>query len=90
MKRDADFLAEARGRLQQLKSLHEGGRIDAKTFDAERRKIEQEIGAHLLDAPAVPPRPRPSSKLVAGVTVFVAGVAVAGYLATGSPSLIGG
>jgi len=52
MKRDADFLAEARGRLQQLKSLHDAGRIDAKTFDTERRTIEQEIGAHLLDSPA--------------------------------------
>ena len=90
MKRDADFLAEARGRLHQLKSLHDAGRIDAKTFDAERRAIEQEIGAHLLGTPAAAPRPRPSTRMVASLTVAVAGVAIAGYLATGSPGLIGG
>ena len=90
MKRDADFLAEARGRLQQLKSLHDAGRIDAKTFDAERRTIEQEIGAHLLDSPAATPRPRPTTRMVAGLAVAVAAVAVAGYLATGSPGLIAG
>jgi cytochrome c-type biogenesis protein CcmH len=90
VKRAADFLAEARGRLQQLKSLHDAGRIDAKTFDAERRTIEQEIGAHLLDAPATAPRPRPSTRMVAGLVVAVAGVALAGYLATGSPQLIAG
>jgi len=90
MKRDADFLAEARGRLQQLKSLHDAGRIDATTFDAERRAIEQEIGAHLLDSPAATPRPRPSTRMVAGVVVAIVGLAVAGYVATGSPGLIAG
>jgi cytochrome c-type biogenesis protein CcmH len=90
MKRDADFLAEARGRLQQLKSLHDAGRIDAKTFDTERRTIEQEIGAHLLDSPAATPRPRPTTRMVAGLAVAVAAVAVAGYMATGSPGLIAG
>ena len=90
MKRDADFLAEARGRLQQLKSLPDAGRIDAKTFDTERRTIEQEIGAHLLDSPAATPRPRPTTRMVAGLAVAVAAVAVAGYMATGSPGLIAG
>ena len=60
MSGDADFLAEARGRLQQLKSLHDAGRLDASTYDAERRAVEQEIGAHLLAQPPAPPRPRPS------------------------------
>ena len=89
MKRDAEALAGARGRLQQLKSLHEAGRIDASTFETERRVIEQEIGAQLLGATETP-RSRPSSRLVAGLTVAVAGVAIAGYLATGSPALVGG
>ena len=90
MSSDADFLAVARGRLQQLKSLHDAGRLDAKTYDAERRAIEQEIGAHLLAQAPPTPRPRPSRRLVAGLTVAVAGVAIAGYMATGSPALVAG
>ena len=90
MKRDADFLAEARGRLQQLKSLHDAGRLDASTYDAERRAVEQEIGAHLLGQTPAPPRPRPSTRMVAGLVAAVAVVAVAGYLATGSPALVAG
>ena len=90
MSSDADFLAEARGRLQQLKSLHDAGRLDAKTYDAERRAVEQEIGAHLLGQTPAPPRPRPSSRMVAGLVAAVAVVAIAGYLATGSPALVAG
>jgi len=90
MSRAADFLAEARGRLQQLKSLHDTGRLDAKTYDAERRAVEQEIGAHLLGQTPVPPRPRPSSRMVAGLVAAVAVVAIAGYMATGSPALVAG
>ena len=85
-----DFLAVARGRLQQLKSLHDAGRLDAKTYDAERHAIEQEIGAHLLAQVPAPAQPRPSRRLVAGLTAAVAVVAVAGYMATGSPALVAG
>ena len=42
------------------KSLHDAGRLDAKTYDAERRAVEQEIGAHLLAQAPATPRPRPS------------------------------
>jgi len=90
MSGDAEFLATARGRLQQLKSLHDAGRHDAKTYEAERRTVEQEIGAHLLAQAPAAPRPRPSGRLVAGLTVAVAGVAIAGYMATGSPALVAG
>ena len=90
MSGDADFLAVARGRLQQLQSLHDAGRLDAKTYDAERRAIEQEIGAHLLAQAPEAPKPRPSRLLVAGLTVAVAVVAIAGYLTTGSPGLVAG
>jgi cytochrome c-type biogenesis protein CcmH len=90
MSGDAEFLATARGRLQQLKSLHDAGRLDAKTYEAERRTVEQEIGAHLLAQAPAAPRPRPSGRLVAGLTVAVAGVAIAGYMATGSPALVAG
>ena len=90
MSGSADFLAEARGRLQQLKSLHDAGRLDAKTYDAERRAVEQEIGAHLLAQTPAPPRPRPSARMVAGLVAAVAVVAIAGYLATGSPALVAG
>jgi|KBSSwiStaDraftv2_1062776.scaffolds.fasta_scaffold32866_4 cytochrome c-type biogenesis protein CcmH len=90
MSSDADFLAVARGRLQQLQSMREANRLDAKTYDAERRAIEREIGAHLLAQAPAAPRPRPSRRLVAGLSVAVAVVAVAGYMATGSPALVAG
>ncbi|MEO5882148.1 MAG: tetratricopeptide repeat protein [Caldimonas sp.] len=101
-----EVLAAARVRLQELKSLHDAGTLDGATYDARRRAVEQEIGAHLLGTTPPPtpatvastspasaatlPLQRPSAKLVAGVTAFVAVVAIAGYLATGSPALIAG
>ena len=85
-----DFVAAARGRLRQLKSLHDAGRLDAASYDVQRRGIEQEIGERLLaQAAAVPERkPRPSIRLVAALGLGVMAVAVAGYVATGSPSLV--
>jgi cytochrome c-type biogenesis protein CcmH len=85
-----DFLAAARGRLQQLKTLHDAGHLDAATYDAQRRGIEQEIGERLLAQAAPTPerKPRPSIRLVAALGLGVMTVAVAGYLATGSPSLV--
>lgn len=85
-----NFLTLARGRLQQLKSLHDAGHLDEATFEKERSAIEQEIGSRLLSQPAPPVEARPSARLVAGLTAFVGVVAVAGYLATGSPALIAG
>jgi len=90
MSGEADFLAAARGRLQQLKALHDAGHLDASTYDKERRSIEQEIGERLLAQPAPPAKARPSARLVAGLTAFVAALAIAGYLATGSPALVAG
>jgi cytochrome c-type biogenesis protein CcmH len=93
MSGDAEFLAGARARLQQLKSLHDAGRLDAATFKKERRAVEQEISTRLLAEPAAAAAPAakagPSKRLVAGAVSFVGAVAVAGYLATGSPSLVG-
>jgi len=91
MSTDTDFLAGARARLQQLKSLHQAGHLDAATFEKERRIVEQEISDRLLAEP--PPqaaKAKPSPRLVAGVTAFIAAIAVAGYLATGSPTLVAG
>ncbi len=88
MSGDADFLAAARGRLQQLKSLHDGGHLDAATYDKERRAVEQEIGERLLAQPAPVAKARPSARLVAGLVAFVGVIALAGYLATGSPALV--
>ena len=85
-----DFLAAARGRLQQLKSLHDAGHLDAATYDTQRRGIEQEIGKRLLAQAAPEPQPRPSVRLVAALGLGVIAVALAGYLATGSPSLVAG
>jgi len=72
MSADTDFLAGARARLQQLKSLHEAGHLDAATFEKERRAVEQEISDRLLAEP--PPqaaKARPAARLVAGVTAFI-------------------
>jgi len=90
MSGDADFLAAARGRLQQLKSRHDAGHLDTSTYDAERRAVEQEIGDRLLAQPQAALRARPSVRLIASLTVGVGVLAVAGYVATGSPTLIAG
>ena len=91
MSADTDFLAGARARLQQLKSLHEAGHLDAATFEKERRAVEQEISDRLLAEPAPQAaKAKPSARLVAGVTTFIAVIAVAGYLVTGSPALVAG
>jgi cytochrome c-type biogenesis protein CcmH len=101
MSGDAEFLAGARARLQQLKSLHDAGHLDAAAFKKERRAVEQELSERLLAAPASGPAAsgsasapaptvRPSRRLVASVAAFVGVVAVAGYLVTGSPALLGG
>ncbi len=79
------FLATARGRLLQLKSLHDAGTLDAARYDSERRAVEREIGEHLLRGGEA--KARPSRRLVAGLTVAVLAVAAAGYWKTGSPSL---
>ena len=74
MSGDAEFLAGARARLQQLKALHDAGHLDAATFKKERRAVEQEISGRLLADPApVAPEPataKPSRRLLAGVTAF--------------------
>ena len=80
-----DFLAAARGRLQQLKSLHDAGSLNAAHYESERRGIEREISEHLLGSGAA--KPRPSRRLVAGIAVAVLAVAAFGYWKTGSPSL---
>jgi len=90
MSGDAEFLAGARGRLVQLKALHDAGHLDAATYETQRRAVEQEIGERLLAQAGPVPRARPSARLVAGLAGFVGALAVAGYLATGSPALIAG
>ena len=47
---DDDFFATARGRLLQLKALRDTGKLDAATYDAERRGVEREIGDRLAGA----------------------------------------
>ncbi len=88
-----DFFATARGRLLQLKTLHDAGKLDAATYDAERRAIEREFGDRLAGvATSASPtelKVRPSRRLVAGLSVAVLALAVVGYWKTGSPSLLG-
>jgi cytochrome c-type biogenesis protein CcmH len=81
-----DPLAAARARLLQLKAEHDAGKIDAKRYDQERRKIEHEIGASLLTDEPEPVRP--SRRLVAVLSLAVVALAVIGYSRTGAPSLV--
>src|SRR6185369_2539692 len=79
-------LAAARARLLQLKAEHDAGTIDARRYDEERRKVEQEIGAALIaDEPKTV---RPSRRLVAVLSLGVVALAVFGYSQTGAPSLV--
>jgi cytochrome c-type biogenesis protein CcmH len=81
-----DPLAAARARLLQLKAAHDAGTIDARRYDEERRKVEQEIGAALIaDEPKTV---RPSRRLVAVLSLAVVALAVVGYSQTGAPSLV--
>jgi cytochrome c-type biogenesis protein CcmH len=81
-----DPLAAARARLLQLKAEHDAGKINARRYDEERRKVEQEIGASLIaDEPQAP---RPSRRLVGVLSLAVVALAVVGYWQTGAPSLV--
>jgi cytochrome c-type biogenesis protein CcmH len=81
-----DPLAAARARLLQLKAAHDAGTIDARRYDEERRKVEQEIGAALIAEE--PKTVRPSRRLVAVLSLAVVALAVVGYSQTGAPSLV--
>jgi cytochrome c-type biogenesis protein CcmH len=88
----SDFLASARARLAKLESRHRAGKLDAASYDTQRRAIERELSQHLLEAaPAGPAEAaaRPSRSMIAVLLGGVLAVAVGGYLATGSPSLLG-
>ena len=80
-----DPLAAARARLLQLKAEHDAGKLDARRYDEERRKVEREIGASLLTDEPKPPRP--SRRLVGGLSLAILALAVFGYSQTGAPSL---
>jgi cytochrome c-type biogenesis protein CcmH len=84
-----DFFTLARGRLMQLKALHDAGALDTATYENERRAVEREIGNHLADAAPAEGKARPSLRLMAGLGAAVLAIAVAGYWWTGSPSLVG-
>ncbi len=84
-----DFFATARGRLVQLKALHDAGTLDAATYENERRAVEREIGNHLADATPAEGQARPSRRLIASLVVAVLALAGVGYWRTGSPSLAG-
>ena len=88
-----DFFATAGGRLLQLKTLQHAGKLDAATYDAERRAIEREIGDRLAGTTAAAPsteiKSKPSRRLVAGLGIAVLALAVGGYWKTGSPALVG-
>ncbi|MBV9890398.1 MAG: tetratricopeptide repeat protein [Rhizobacter sp.] len=80
-----DPLAAARARLLALGADHEAGKIDARRYDQERRKVEHEIGALLMTE--APTQVRPSLRLVGVLSLAVLALAVFGYSRTGAPSL---
>jgi cytochrome c-type biogenesis protein CcmH len=91
-----DFLGPARARLEKLEARHRAGRLDAASYETQRRAIEREISERLLQAapgaPGAPDLPadaaaRPSFQMIAAMVVAVLAVAIGGYVATGSPTL---
>ena len=89
-----------RDRLQQLKSLHAEGLLDAAAYEAAKAPLERQLLDLVLASPAAvvaavgavpkplqPAPPRPSRGLVAGLSAVVLGIASAGYWWTGSPGM---
>jgi cytochrome c-type biogenesis protein CcmH len=94
-------IATLRLKLQQLKTLHESGALDAQAYETGKSRLERELLDHVLADPAgataaathaatAAPAARPSTRLVVLLGLAVAVLAVAGYAWTGSPSLITG
>ena len=75
-------LDSARAALLALQARFDAGAVAPSDYERERRAIERGLGDALVDAGAAS---RPSSRLVAGLAIFIVGVAAIGYAFTGSP-----
>lgn len=93
-----ESIQSLRDQLLQLKSLHDAGDLNEKVYATRRAALERKLadlvtgGAPLPAAAAAvaePAAPRPPRKLVAASAALVLVVALAGYLWTGSPGVIG-
>lgn len=86
-----DPIATLRSQLQQLKSLHDSGTLDEKSYTAAKAPLERKLLEHVMDSPgastAAAPAPRPSWNLVGLSSVLVLIVAGSGYLWVGSPGM---
>jgi cytochrome c-type biogenesis protein CcmH len=87
-----------RQQLQQLQRDHEQGRLSTSDHDRRRAALERQIVERVMageagapaTAPAAPPlAPKPSRRLLLGLTGWVIVVAGAGYAWTGSPGGMG-
>ena len=89
----SDDIETLRRKLRQLKEQHDSGALDAARYAESRAPLERRlVDAVTSDAAAASPpiAPRPSRKLLAGLSASVLIVAFAGYGWTGSPKLING
>ena len=75
-------LDSARAALLALQARFDAGAVAPSDYELERRAIERGLGDTLVAAGAAS---RPSSRLVAGLAIFIVGVAAIGYTFTGSP-----
>lgn len=91
-----DPIATLRAQLQQLKSLHDSGTLDAQAYAAAKAPLERKLLDHVMAhpeaaaaaaAPLAAPAPKPSWNLVGLSSVLVLIIAGSGYLWTGSPGL---
>lgn len=96
-----DRISELKRQIQQLDGLLQSGTLSAETAASRRADLERQLLDLVLKAPAagaakaatppaapVPPTapaPRPSGKLVAGLSVFVLVFGLAGYAWRGNP-----
>jgi cytochrome c-type biogenesis protein CcmH len=81
-----DAAAQARAQLQQLDNLRASGALDAAAHAQARERVERQLGA----AVAAPPlqAPKLPKTAVAGMSLFVIAVVVAGYAAVGTPEAL--
>lgn len=82
-----DAAGQARAQLQQLDNLRASGALDDAAHAQARERIERQLGATVA-TPIPPHTPNPPKTVVAGMSLFVAAVVVAGYATIGTPEAL--
>ena len=87
----SDAIALLRKQLQQLKTQHEQGKLDAAAYASAAAPLERQLIDRMVatTAPAAPGAlvQRPSTGLVLGLCAAIFAVALGGYAYTGSPGM---